>query len=447
MRMLQTQNSCSESFILWVSSVFTEQFRIGVRNSVWQKTKGTRKNSQQRRIREQREIKNRECSSSEPFGILSKTGIWKQFAGKHSGLRITVSETIKFSRVCEDASFWYRVSAGMKYKTKLDEDDGFGQIIPWCREYTLSRVDPQSRAYAAIPEGTIVGPVIEVHIVEVLDNFGLEIGIPSPNNPRRTSYVLISRWKSRFVDELHMPNARHTLTSAELLSEHENAKESELCLAQSKTSSGKLVAASVASRSSTRKLDADPISVSASAVHLYTKRTIHTTERKWTSIPANSSYGGGSLSIAISKNGYKIGASLWSRRTTIWCSSSLGHDKAETAKNVRKTRRTRFLRRRLASTFSWRKLQDKIRVLRGFQKFLGLLTSNSRTLWCSNNCACFDGAQFNSLQLERVCVSQGSSFSIHSILENGLMAGRGGTTDHLLHTSQPIRVKFRWRSA
>ena len=95
---------------------------------------------------------------------------------------------------------------------------------------------------------------------------------------------------------------RHgTLTSAELLSEHENAKESELCLAQSKTSSGKLVAASVAHRSSTRKLDADPISVSSSAVHLYKKRTIPTTERKWTSIPANSSYGGGSLSIAISK--------------------------------------------------------------------------------------------------------------------------------------------------
>ena len=43
MRMLQTQNSCSESFILRISSVFTEQFRIGVSNSVWQKTKRDKK--------------------------------------------------------------------------------------------------------------------------------------------------------------------------------------------------------------------------------------------------------------------------------------------------------------------------------------------------------------------------------------------------------------------
>ena len=72
------------------------------------------------------------------------------------------------------------------------------------------------------------------------------------------------------------------------------------------------------------------------------------------------------------QNGYKIGASLRSRRTTIWCSSSLGHDEAETAESVRKTRSTRFLRRRrLASTHPWRKQQDEVRVLRGFQKFLG----------------------------------------------------------------------------
>ena len=30
----------------------------------------------------------------------------------------------------------------MSYKTRPDEDDGFGQITPLCREYTLSRVNP-----------------------------------------------------------------------------------------------------------------------------------------------------------------------------------------------------------------------------------------------------------------------------------------------------------------
>ena len=35
------QNSCSKQFILSISSVFTEQLRIGVINSVWQKKKNT----------------------------------------------------------------------------------------------------------------------------------------------------------------------------------------------------------------------------------------------------------------------------------------------------------------------------------------------------------------------------------------------------------------------
>ena len=68
----------------------------------------------------------REFTGSEPFGIFSKTSIWEQFAGKHSGLR-SLSDTIQFTRVCADGSFWYWVSAGMKYKIKPGEDDGFGQ--------------------------------------------------------------------------------------------------------------------------------------------------------------------------------------------------------------------------------------------------------------------------------------------------------------------------------
>ena len=37
----------------------------------------------------------------------------------------SLSETIRSSRVCELASFWHRVSAGMSFKTRPDEDDGF----------------------------------------------------------------------------------------------------------------------------------------------------------------------------------------------------------------------------------------------------------------------------------------------------------------------------------
>ena len=49
----------------------------------------------------------------------------------------SLSETIRFTRICEDALFVRRVSAGMSYKTRPDEDGGFGQILPLCREYNF----------------------------------------------------------------------------------------------------------------------------------------------------------------------------------------------------------------------------------------------------------------------------------------------------------------------
>ena len=110
----------------------------------------------------------------------------------------------------------------MSYKTRPDEDDGFGQIIPLCREYTLSRVNPQSRAFAAIPGGRIIGPVNEVQIVKILDQCGPENAIPSPNDRERTSHFLISRGKSRFLGEVHIPNAE-LRSSAELLSEFQKS--------------------------------------------------------------------------------------------------------------------------------------------------------------------------------------------------------------------------------
>ena len=131
----------------------------------------------------------------------------------------SLSQTIQFTRVCEDASFGHRVPAGMNHKTRPDEDDGFWQIIPLCREYTLSRVSPQSRAFAAIPGGTIIGPVIEVQV--------LKIAIPSPNDSTRTPYVMISRGKSQFVDEVHIPKTE-LRSSAELFNELQQQKEENL---------------------------------------------------------------------------------------------------------------------------------------------------------------------------------------------------------------------------
>ena len=222
------------------------------------------------------------------FGNFSKTSIWKEFAGKLSGLRTTVRENSIHkglrSRIVRAPGFsWYELQ-----KTRPDEDDVFGQIIPSCRENTFSRLSLQSRAFAAIPGGTIIGPVIEVQIVKILDQYGLVIAIPSPNDGEQTSYEMISRGRSRFVDESHMPKAEPR-SSAELLTECQKSEGGESCLAQSKTCP-----------TTNKEICADTLSITPSQASSFSQRTIPTTERKWTVIPANSSHGG-ALPTAVSK--------------------------------------------------------------------------------------------------------------------------------------------------
>ena len=59
----------------------------------------------------------------------------------------------------------------MKFKTIPDVDDGFGDFIPACREYILLRLDLNSRVFAAVPGGTVIGPLqvallpVELHSV------------------------------------------------------------------------------------------------------------------------------------------------------------------------------------------------------------------------------------------------------------------------------------------
>ena len=100
MRMFQTPSSCYGSFILSVSSVFTEQFRNGVNNSAWQWKKKDKKNRNNPSTISC--IDKREIIRSKTLGIFSKIGIWKLFVGQQRGLRITVRDNSihKGVRIC-----------------------------------------------------------------------------------------------------------------------------------------------------------------------------------------------------------------------------------------------------------------------------------------------------------------------------------------------------------
>ena len=88
------------------------------------------------------------------------------------------------------------MTAGKKYNNQPDENDGWGTNTPPCQEYTFSRSFPESQVVAAIPEGTIIGPVLEVRIVQIMDEYGIEMAIPSIVD-LRTSYVVVSRETER----------------------------------------------------------------------------------------------------------------------------------------------------------------------------------------------------------------------------------------------------------
>ena len=209
-----------------------------------------------------------------------------------------MSDKTHFSKLCEDAWLSHRVSAGMMYKTRPDEDDGKRQLVPLGREYIQSRANPQSLVFAAIPGRTVIGPVLRVPIVKILGQPGLEIAIP-PHNHETTTHVIISRGTNRFVDEVHDHKVefRH---STELLSALQKSEGRESCVEESNNCNMETCVHHVTSRYGNKESRANNLSSLPNHSSMFKKNIIPTNERKWVVIPANPSYGG-PLSIQVSK--------------------------------------------------------------------------------------------------------------------------------------------------
>ena len=111
--------------------------------------------------------------------------------------------------------------------------------------------------------------------------------------------VLISRGKSRFLDEVYIPNAG-LRSSAELLEELQEAEGRGSCLKQWNSSIQEICSTHF-SRTSNKDTCADTLSIPPSQASLFTQRTTLTQKRKWKIILANSSYGS-ALSIQVSKS-------------------------------------------------------------------------------------------------------------------------------------------------
>ena len=135
-----------------------------------------------------------------------------------------LEKNVHMTQLCAKALFQYLVTAGSRHQVRPDGEDGWGQIAPLCREYTCSRVFTQAKPLGAIPSGTIIRPIQEVHVVKLLDEHEVEVAIPSVCKTDVT-YVVISTETERFVNDIHTREAK-TRSSRELLKNPQESKES-----------------------------------------------------------------------------------------------------------------------------------------------------------------------------------------------------------------------------
>ena len=232
-----------------------------------------------------------------------------------------------------------RVSIGMSYKTLLGVDDGFGDRTPACWDYTLPRADSDSRIYAAIPGQTIIGPVLQVYIIQFLGIKGIEIQIPSTTTKERTSWGVICRriatWRS-YISMIHttVPQVLNCYWK-DLLQKTTN-----LVLQRCRDlASRKLMRRS----SKFRRIQ-----------WTIQKKLFLSKKRSGTTFPP-AKFSKDTLFKPKIKIGPEIGTSLWStwKRNRRRCSLEI--DGSKTAESISGGRRAKILGLRLAPTQIWRK--------------------------------------------------------------------------------------------
>ena len=113
--------------------------------------------------------------------------IWQQYIQQVESL----SPENKVSKFCKEARFMCVVEVGQYFLTK--DTGSLGQFRSvTCREYTLPRDDPASKAKGWIQGNMRIGPVLEVTTSFQHFKYGIEIRIGSVNQDNSQSWVRIS---------------------------------------------------------------------------------------------------------------------------------------------------------------------------------------------------------------------------------------------------------------
>ena len=229
--------------------------------------------------KENEQLLKSETARSKFFGANSKSD------DPASGIRLreylqhfeTLENSIHFTKVCEDPSFWKRVSFGMCYKNCAD--------VAACREYTHPRADIDSRIYSAIPGRTRIEPVLQVHMIQFFGTRGTKLKFHPRQRQIEIPWAVICREKNRYVDELHRQEPAHF------------PKESDLC--SSKWSQHGASKKLMRSSSKIRRIQCAT-----------QKKLLFVGEKKWFDIPACQNFRGHTFEDEFSKLVMRFGTSL-----------------------------------------------------------------------------------------------------------------------------------------
>ena len=255
----------------------------------------------------------------------------------------------------------------------------------------------------------------------MLDQYGLEIAIPSTNDRERTSYDMISRGKSRFVDKSPYFQRRIqiwrriTLWTSKsrmriiLLGTVEYWHPANWCgpCFKSNLQQGGLCGHHQHSSYPCVLFHAKKHSHDREDVESYSCQSF-----VWRS-PVN-----GSL-----QDGYEIGASLRPRWTTVWGSTSLGHDKASIVESIHQSWNTIFLRKHsllLIHEGSSRKKKEYCEDSKKSLAYFRARQGHSGGISIDPELVEYIRIPYN---WKEYVFHRSCSFSIQSILEHGLIPG------------------------
>ena len=303
--------------------------------------------------------------------------------------------------------------------TYQDVVNGFWGYTPACREYIHPRNDPRSKVFTAILGGTNIGPVVQVRVAFLLNNQGIEMEIPAPRRPKMKSWVVICRGRNRFVNELHVHETVCHNTRSELLGEEDIVKRHEQPRDR--------IRSHQALRELVRNLHGPLI-----LRHSFPKVEFTLKQRKWISITACPEF---------KKKGRH---SPQMSRHTSWDWYIITNKKSENlTERFTGTIYFRTWRMHLGMKFSDKDWRPKFKAL------YIVSSCNSRSYRWTHGNTRIDGSRWNSVQLERTCLSQKMLCQHQSHPQDKSRRWRErkqrGKTNLLLHTTQPFRWKSRWR--